>query len=408
MSNEDSEVIFKLPLPRQPDPKTGWISTVFFIFGMYTAIPWNLFIASSKYFEADNPENMLQLMITVSLMPNLAVAVWLACAPVKVVIVFVQIQRIFFGLFMQLIAIIFLLGFIQYTKTNGPALFYFILIYALTVNCGVAIFNSSTLGLAMMLPPKPMMIFCVGAVTGQQLTALVTRMVVDEFKLERISGMFVYFLTVSTVIILCICLIRTVDTGGFRDSVRRRQQTELVTKVFADENKAFTFLHYVNLFAVMFSIVCVYREIFPNVQPNKSGGVIFQSFTGKTIVMVFNVFAMIGSIVAIFKQIANQYVISAAVIIKIAIVPLFFMCNYKPDTRQYGVVIESNEIYITLVCIHAFMSGYLSSVCLWKISQSEVSGVRRARAGRISSAIIAVAFVMGITCSYGAKKLIVK
>ena len=52
------------------------------------------------------------------------------------------------------------------------------------------------------------------------------------------------------------------------------------------------------------------------------------------------------------------------VVLRGLFIPLYLLCNFRPDDRAWPVLIANDYVFIVTSALMAFTSGYFSSLCM--------------------------------------------
>lgn len=165
-----------------------------------------------------------------------------------------------------------------------------------------------------------------------------------------------------------------------------------------------------NTFLVFFVSLTMFPSVLGAVE--RTGNSISETyFTAVACFLLFNCFAMIGNYSSEYLPKIPRKILWIPILLRFAFIPLFLFCNYqpahKPDTRQYPVLIENDYIFMCLVVLLSFTSGWLSSLSMM-YTPKIVDPKYKSIAGMISSISLLMGIMIGINFSVVWPKLILK
>lgn len=109
---------------------------------------------------------------------------------------------------------------------------------------------------------------------------------------------------------------------------------------------------------------------------------------------------MIGNYSSEYLPKIPRKILWIPIIMRFAFIPLFLFCNYqaKKQTRKYPVFIENDFVFMFLVILHGFTSGWFSSLSMMYASAT-VDNKFKSIAGMISSFCLIMGIMIGIYSS---------
>lgn len=89
------------------------------------------------------------------------------------------------------------------------------------------------------------------------------------------------------------------------------------------------------------------------------------------------------------------------VLLRIAFVPLFLLCNYHPlgVERVLPVFIKSDYVYWAVAVLMSYSSGYLSSLAMMYAPGSQTNPLYQIKAGMMAAAMLISGIFAGILFS---------
>lgn len=120
-----------------------------------------------------------------------------------------------------------------------------------------------------------------------------------------------------------------------------------------------------NIYLTFFASLAVYPAIQSQIKSLNELGFLGIYFQGVTVFLTFNVFAMLGNILATdrFPKPGPKY-LWIPVVLRLVFIPFFMFCNYKPEARKWDVLITSDTAYLFAGILLGLTSGYLSSLSM--------------------------------------------
>lgn len=128
-------------------------------------------------------------------------------------------------------------------------------------------------------------------------------------------------------------------------------------------------------------------------------------FTAVSCFLLFNLFAMVGNYSSEFLPKIPRKVLWIPILLRFAFIPLFLFCNYLPEKRKYPVLIQNDLVYMLLVVLHGFSSGWFSSLSMMYTPKT-VEAKYKSIAGMVSSFCLIVGIMAGIYTSIIWSKII--
>lgn len=119
-------------------------------------------------------------------------------------------------------------------------------------------------------------------------------------------------------------------------------------------------------------------------------------FTPVACMLLANIFDLTGRTAATWLQwpkrsLKGQYTLLVVVVLRLAIIPMFMLCNVAPEARKLPVVFYSDTVYCALIILLAFSVGYLGNLCLIHAPKTSVM----AECQEATSLLLTACFVMG-------------
>ena len=114
--------------------------------------------------------------------------------------------------------------------------------------------------------------------------------------------------------------------------------------------------------------------------------------------LLFNLFAMIGNYGSEYLPKIPRQVLWMPILMRFAFIPAFLFCNYEPEKRKYPVLIANDFVFMLLVVLHGFTSGWFSSLSMMYTPKT-VDSKYKSIAGMVSSFCLIMGIMVGIYSS---------
>lgn len=121
-------------------------------------------------------------------------------------------------------------------------------------------------------------------------------------------------------------------------------------------------------------------------------------FTPVFCFLFFNVFAMVGNLTAQYIQWPGPRYLMIFTVARLGLIPMFLLCNYQLDdgwTRKWPVHLAHDWMFIAVMVLLAWSSGYLSSLAMMYIPRSVPSHLS-STAGMLGALTIILGILAGI------------
>lgn len=122
-------------------------------------------------------------------------------------------------------------------------------------------------------------------------------------------------------------------------------------------------------------------------------------FTPFACFFVFNVSAMIGNLISGWTTWPGKRNVHYIVILRLALVPFFLLCNFNPATRHWPVYITNDVVFILGNVVLALTSGYLSSLCMM-FASCDVKPDEAPQAGMLAAFFLVFGIFAGVQTSF--------
>ena len=433
---------------------SDWFNMAYIILylqGVGSLLPWNFFITARGYFEEkfkSEPD------LTNSFESAFSVAAMIPNVLALLINVFLTKQvnrnlRMITCLLLTLLCFIATASFVKIDTTSWTRGFFGLTIgIVIVINMACAIYGGTFFGVAGMIGQKYTQALMGGQGLGGTFAAVasILSLIGDS---EPEDSAFGYFLT--AVAVICCCFVTYViffrltyvnyclQKNEFREL--RGSQASLKTSINALTASSSSVVSITSLGSTASSVqypvqipvpylqllkqvspmaasVCVVfattLALFPTVlsgieSVNKSNGSKWTNelFSPLSCFLLFNLGDLTGRTVAgiipYFSE--KSYMIPVLCISRVIFVPLFALCNYRPDQRRFPVLLKHDAYPIVINIFFAVSNGYLGSLCMMygpKLVHPKYAEVT----GTIMALFLSCGLALGAGLSFGLAALI--
>ncbi|XP_026729029.1 equilibrative nucleoside transporter 1-like isoform X1 [Trichoplusia ni] len=393
-------------------PKDKWnlIFLTLLLHGLGTLTAWNMFITAKDYFvkyklenAPEYSEHFLAYVGWASQIPNLFFS-WFN--------VFVRTggnltTRIVWSLMIEVAIFVATVVLAMVDSSEWPGAFFWLtMILVFFINGFNAIFQNSVYGVAARLPPS----YTGAVVLGSNIcgTLVVFLNWSSEFFESVRTAAIYYFIGGMFVLLICFDTYFALPLNRFyRYHDTLQQRTMQANPALAATNGAAkehipygaifrkTAVQLYNVFFTFFVSLAVYPSVNSDILPNMPG-FLGTNFTRLTCFLTFNLTAMLGNISASLFQYPTRRWLWVFTTLRVAFIPFFLLCNYKPDVRTLPVLITNDWVYWIGAMLLGWTSGHGSSLGMMYVGGG-VAPEHSATAGMIGAAMLVTGIMMGIT-----------
>uniref|UniRef100_A0A0M3HS24 Equilibrative nucleoside transporter 1 n=1 Tax=Ascaris lumbricoides TaxID=6252 RepID=A0A0M3HS24_ASCLU len=377
---------------RPPPDKYHLVYLIMLLHGVGTLMPWNMFITIApayfvnyKLMEMDEEGVRHSTAYSRNFFSYLGICSQLPCLLMNLINVFVEakgglVKRILTALIIiAVICVITIFLVIIDTAKMVTAFFFITMLTVIILNGANGIYQNSLYGLVSAFPQQ----FTNAIVLGNNLCgtfvsiiSIFTLIVSDTIKVAALAYFSIALLTVAACFFSFYLLPKLefyryyqkkMSEGGKYINMDETEKTkEKKTQLYISVFKQ-VWMQCLNVFLVFFVTLSIFPAIMAEVKVYSANGVydFFIPeflFTPITTFLLFNLFALIGSIVASFVQWPSARFLFVPVVIRLLLIPLMMFCNYRPQRRSWPVYITSEYVYIIFGLLMSFTSGYFSSL----------------------------------------------
>ncbi|XP_071963290.1 equilibrative nucleoside transporter 1-like [Antedon mediterranea] len=411
---------------------------IFYIFGVTSVLPWNMFITANKYYNVkfqnvnntnehctvpDNEnktylqnsfENYFALAAMIPQVISLTITTILQHSVSVKTRMHVSIPGI--------LALFVLTTILTVVNTDDWQEIFFIttLISVILVNVLSAIFCGTVFGLGGVFPPKYTQALMGGQGLGGVLPALLSILTTAVSNNHCVSA-FIYFscavLSVVAAFVAFRILIKLKYADAFLNQIDlKSKRLELSdsweTKLTLKPPFVFIFKEILNPATLVTLVFLVTLTCFPGLtssiqsirDPSNSWTDVY--FTAVTCFLLFNLMDWFGRSLTGFLQWPNEnspMLLSILVVVRFAFIPLFMLCNISSSSLP--LVFNHDAYPIIFTIFFAASNGYLGSLCMMYGPRKVQKGYRET-AGNMMALFLALGLALGSLLSFGMRMII--
>nr|AXY94712.1 equilibrative nucleoside transporter ent2 [Habrobracon hebetor] len=366
------------------NPPSDRLNMVYFIMllhGIGALMPWNMFITAEGYFEKyklssnythDNSTNYYgaQYVASVSFAAQIPNVIF------NWVNVFIPMSgsmtlRIIWGLGVQAVIFIFTVIMAMVDTSNIAVPFFWMTMASVVIlNTANGIYQNSVFGMAAKLPGKYTGAVVLGSNISGTFTSLINILTLLMAPNVRTAAIY-YFITALFVLLACFDTYFALPISRFyRYHELLAAKEEKTRRVGRNERPPYWMIVRqcsVQLFNIFF-VFFVTLALFPScnnqkVEVSQNDFVVSEKlYTSVMCFLVFNVTAMLGSLLAPILQFPSKRFLIIPVVLRAVFIPLFLFCNYMPANRSLPIYINNDWIYLAIGVTMGLSSGYFSSL----------------------------------------------
>ncbi|MFH4979638.1 hypothetical protein AB6A40_006347 [Gnathostoma spinigerum] len=162
------------------------------------------------------------------------------------------------------------------------------------------------------------------------------------------------------------------------------------------------FVHYIDVFLSLFVTLASFPTIMINVHRSANFWIGPVMFTQIGTFLNFNLFAMIGSMIANFVQWPSPKYLIVLTAGRLLFIPFFLFCNYEPDKRRWPIFFESEYTFLFGGMLMALTSGYCTSLAMMYAPRT-VKPAKAQAAGMLAAFILVLGICCGILLTFAEK-----
>lgn len=386
----------------QPADRGNLVYLIMVMQGIGILMPWNIFINAKSYFEdyklndttvQEYRQNFMSYIAMASQYPNFfmsIVNIFCQCGRSGVCVV----TSIVIMVLVFIVTVV--LAFID--SSNWSAEFFWItLALAVVLNGACGIYQNSMLGATANLPVK----YTNAVIFGNNLSGtffgfanILAIALAPDIKTSAIY----FFVTAIVVLLVALGAYFMLSATKFYRYFQHKQfQKKPNIAVYWKVLKEIWYLALCEWFVFFVSL-----SLFPQIQSNVKRLHLPISDTYWTPVfcfLSFNLFAMLGNLFTECLRFPGPRWVCIPVFLRVGFIPLFLMCNFRPDDREWTVLIDNDYVFVVAGAFMAFTSGYFGSLVMMyapkRVTDKKNAGV----AGVIMVLFLVLGFLSGINVS---------
>ncbi|CAB3400967.1 unnamed protein product [Caenorhabditis bovis] len=370
-----------------PNDRCNIVFILVMLVGFGVLMPWNMFITIAPeyyvnyWFKIDGnetwySEKFMSLLTVSSQLPNATINVINLFLIIGGPLIYRVFAPVCFNIF-NVGAVLLLVLFVDPSIGGMTWFFWITLLIVMFINFSNGLYENSVFGVFADFPHK----YTSGVLIGNNMCGLmisflklaVTLLMKEDVKLTAI----IYFSISLTILIMCGLALLTITKQEFYHfyhekgiEIRMKAETHKPSLPILWETFKACFGQLFNVWFTFAITLTVFPVVMTATKRTGSGVIektiesIDEVFTLITTFVAFNLFATIGAIAASKVHWPSAKNMVYAVVARALFVPIFFFCNYRPDTRTFPVIIHSTEVYVFAVIAMSFTHGYLSSLAM--------------------------------------------
>ncbi|XP_076371887.1 equilibrative nucleoside transporter 3-like isoform X2 [Tachypleus tridentatus] len=366
---------------KEPRDRLNLVYIILMLHGIGILMPWNMFITAKPYF-VDLKLNVSQNDVKASqyqdnFLSYLGVAAQVPNVLFNGLNLFLPIgggnltKRITISIIVAIFVFI-LTVILAVLDTSGwpEAFFYITMVSVVILNMANGVYQNCVYGVAAKLPMKFLNAVVLGSNISGTITSLISILSIAASQNPRTAAIY-YFITAIFVLLVALDTYFALPlTRFYRYHDRISQQAQEESKITSRRPlywKIFkkTWRQCFNVFFVFFITLTNFPAVQGSIFAVDSDFVISSTyFIPVCCFLCFNLFAMIGNIIPNWVVWPGPRFLWIPVVSRILFIPLFMMCNYKPDKRVYPVLITSDWAYIIISILHGLSNGYYGSLAM--------------------------------------------
>lgn len=389
---------------------------IILLHGVGTLMPWNMFITAEKYFvnyklnvNDSSPalkeyrNNFLSYLGLASQIPNII------CNALNL---FIQTSggnltvRIVSSLIVEVIVFILTVVLAMVDSSLWAEIFFYAtMISVIILNMANGVYQNSVFGVAANLPMRYSNAVVLGANISGTLTSIINILSIAASPNLKTAAIY-YFITALFVLLACF------DTYFALPLIRYYRYHRELTKSANKEVKCVYrrppfFLIFkkiwpqcFNVFLVFFVTLSIFPAVHANIESVDPNFIIPEKyFSPVTCYLIFNFFAMLGSIFPTWITRPGPRFLWIPVVCRIGLIPYFMLCNYKPNKRKFPVFINNDWAYMSMGVVLGLSSGYFSSLSMMYAPRL-VEPQYASTAGMMAALFLILGIVSGVNFSF--------
>ncbi|CAK9811444.1 NADPH-dependent diflavin oxidoreductase 1 [Anthophora plagiata] len=404
-----------------PKDRLNLVFCVMVLHGIGALMPWNMFTTAKTYFvhyklskeytgiESNYAVNFLPYVAFASQIPNLTFN-WLN--------IFIQFggnltTRIIWSIFIEVLIFVCTIILAMVDSSGWPGTFFGItMLSVIALNIAGGIYQNSVFGMGAKLPAKYTGAIVLGSNISGTFTAIINLLAQYMAPNARTAAIY-YFITALFVLLACFDTYFALPINRFyryhellyqkklnkrqlENSARNKRDIPPYWKIFKQ-----CFPQCFNTFLVFFVTLTLYPSVHSDIRRSDPNFIVPENYYSSIMCyLTFNVTALLGSSIASLVQWPSKKYLVIPVVLRILYIPLFLLCNYKPQDviRVFPVYIDNDWVYFVIAATMGTSSGYFSSLSMMYCPRM-VDSQHAATAGMFGAASLITGIFVGILFS---------
>ncbi|XP_011169324.1 equilibrative nucleoside transporter 1 isoform X1 [Solenopsis invicta] len=389
----DDELNFKGVTMDQADlelnPPRDRLNLVFFILilhGIGALIPWNMFITAKNYFieyKLSKEYTGIATNYNTNFLPYLGFAFQVPNLLFNWLNIFIQFggnltTRIVWSIFVLVLIFVFTVVLAMTDSSGWPGIFFWITIVSVVIlSTANGIYQNSVFGMAAKLPIKYTGAVVLGTNISGTFAAVINFLAQIMAPNARTAAIY-YFITALFILLACFDTYFALPINRFYRYHELLHQKELNKRQLENSSRGkyrpaywtvfkACFPQCFNTFLIFFVTLALFPSVQSYIQSSDENFVIPSKYYSSVMCfLTFNITAMLGSLIASLVQWPSKKYLVIPVILRLAYIPLFLLCNYQPDDtdRILPILIKNDWVFWIIAITMGLSSGYLSSLSM--------------------------------------------
>lgn len=405
----------------QPPDRLGLVYIIMVIHGIGILMPWNMFINAKSYFEEykldqGNETTPEVKEYSTNFMSYIGMAAQFPNAIMNLINLFCQCggkagARITCSIIIMVLVFILTVILAMIDTSTWPVLFFWMTLgSSVILNSACGVYQNSMYGVAAILPMKYTNAIIFGNNFSGTFVALLNILAIALAPDIRTSAIY-YFVTAIVVLLIAFDayfilpltkFFRHFQTISQLKEQRYRKKDQTCRNTLANYWKVFREI-WVLALSVWF-VFFVSLALFPQIQSDIKRidfPIADMYWPGVFCFLSFNFFAMLGNLLTECVRKPGPRWVWLPILLRVLFIPVFLLCNFRPDVRAWPVLINNDYVYIVAGALMSLTSGYFTSLCMM-YAPKKVSSQNAGTAGMM----MAFFLVFGILCGINASRLL--